>query len=143
SRHEVEPMSYYGVMRGLKEFSGRRNGLGVLTTVAARQLDGPPVHDEFDRTAVTGVMDGWHFLDHGQTWVLSGWVAGTYVDGSVARIMALQKGSRHYLQRPDARSYHLDSTATSLSGNGARLWLNKEKGNWFSNSAIGYLSPGL
>jgi hypothetical protein len=65
------------------------------------------------------------------------------VSGTAARITDVQTDSRHYFQRPDARSYSVDSSATSLTGAGARVWLNKEKGNWFSNSAVGILSPGF
>ena len=52
---------------------------------------------------------------------------------------AIQTSSRHYFQRPDAESYEVDPNATSLTGGGARVWLNKQKGNWISNSAIGFI----
>jgi hypothetical protein len=58
-------------------------------------------------------------------------------------MQSVQTNPRHYYQRPDAQSYSVDPNATSLSGTGARVWLNKERGNWISNSAIGYLSPGF
>jgi hypothetical protein len=35
----------------------------------------------------------------------------------------------------------VDSSATSLTGYGARVWLNKQDGNLISNTAIGMLSP--
>jgi hypothetical protein len=138
----VEPSSGYGVARLLKEFPERRSGLGVLTTLATRSLE-RPIEDQFNRSAFTGVLDGWHFIDSKQVWVLSGWAAGSVVNGTAARITSLQRSSRHYFQRPDAKSYDVDTSATSLEGGGARVWLNKEKGNWFSNSAVGYISPGF
>ncbi len=142
-RADVEPPAYYGVARVLKEFPERRHGLGLLTTVAYRGLDGSPLVNQFNRDAVVSVLDGWHFLDAKQVWVLSGWAGGSLVHGTAARITDLQNNSRHYFQRPDAQSFRVDTTATALGGYGARVWLNKEKGNWFSNSAIGLLSPGL
>ncbi len=140
---EVEPLSYYGVARVLKEFPERRNGLGLLTTVAHRQLDHSVLAGQLDRDAVVGVLDGWHFLDGDKTWALSGWAGGSVVTGTRDRIVSLQTNPRHYYQRPDAKSFEVDSAATSLRGGGARVWLNKEKGNWISNSAIGFLTPGL
>jgi Domain of unknown function (DUF5916)/Carbohydrate family 9 binding domain-like len=138
----VEPTSYYGVARLLKEFPERRNGLGLLTTVAHRNLE-RPIEDEFNRSSVTSIVDGWHFLGAKQSWVLSGWAGGSVVSGTVARITSLQTNARHYFQRPDSKHLDVDSSATSLQGGGARVWLNKEKGNWFSNSAVGFLSPGF
>ncbi len=140
---EVEPLTYYGVGRVLKEFPERRHGIGVISTLAARSFESRRLEDEFSRSALTTVVDGWHFLDAGKVWALSGWAGGTHVTGSPARIASIQQSSRHYFQRPDAKSYEVDPTATSMSGLGGRLWLNKEKGNWVSNSAIGFLSPGL
>ena len=140
---EVEPFTYYGVGRVLKEYPDRRNGIGLITTLAARRFESPRLEDEFNRSSLTAVTDGWHFLDRGKVWVLSGWAGGTNVTGSAARITSIQQSSRHYFQRPDAKSYEVDPAATSLSGLGGRVWLNKEKGNWASNSSLGFLSPGL
>jgi hypothetical protein len=140
---EVEPLAYYGVARVLKEFPERRHGLGLLTTVVSRDLHDAALRDQFNREAFAGVVDGWHFLDSGKTWVLSGYAAGSAVTGTAARIENIQRSSRHYYQRPDAEYTTLDPSRTSLSGGAARMWLNKEKGNVVSNSAIGFLSPGF
>ena len=142
-RAEVEPLTYYGVGRVLKEFKERRNGLGVLTTVAARKFDDSRLENDFNKAGMTGVLDGWHFLDSNKLWVLSGNLAGTYVNGTTARITSIESSSRHYYQRPDAQSYSLDTDATSLAGSAGRVWLNKEKGRFTSNSAIGFISPGF
>ncbi|NOT35321.1 MAG: carbohydrate binding family 9 domain-containing protein [Candidatus Eisenbacteria bacterium] len=143
SQHEVEPLTYYGVGRYQKEFPERRHGLGLITTVAAREFDDPRLEREFNRTSVVAAADGWHFLDAAKTWVLSGWAGASHVSGSEARITDLQLSSRRYYQRPDAESFELDTTATSLSGAGARVWLNREKGPWITNAAAGVLSPGF
>jgi hypothetical protein len=140
---EVEPLSYYGVARMLKEFPERRHGLGMLTTLTVRDPDDPALKDQFNRSALTAVVDGWHFVDANKAWVLSGWAGASHVTGTAARITALQQSSRRYYQRPDAKSFSLDPDATSLTGAGARVWLNKEKGRWMSNSALGFLSPGF
>ena len=142
-RVQAEPLTYYGVFRGLHEFHEARRGLGVNTTVVGRDLKDPALADELDRTALMTAVDGWTFLDQDKTWVVSGWAAGSYVDGTKARIAALQQDSQHYFQRPDASYLHFDPNATSLTGSGARLWLNKQNGAVLANSAIGFLSPGF
>ena len=142
-RIEVEPLTYYGVGRYAREFAERRHGLGLLTTVVARRFDDSRLEDQFNRSSVVSALDGWHFLDANRAWVLSGWAGGSIANGTKARISDLQTNSRHYYQRPDAKSFEVDTSATSLSGYGARLWLNKQKGSWFSNSAVGMLSPGF
>ena len=139
---EVEPLTYYGVGRYAKEYAERRHGIGVLGTLTARQFGDLRLEDEFNKTSGSATVDGWHFFDKNQTWVMSGWAGGSIVNGNAARMLDLQTNSRHYFQRPDAKSYSVDSSATSLEGYGARLWLNKQKGSWLSNSAVGVISPG-
>ncbi len=142
SRPEVEPLTYYGVARGLKEFPGGRNGLGAMTTLVQRRFDGGDgLRDQLDRQSLMAGLDGWHFLDREKAWVLSGWAAMSRVAGTTARMIALQEDPRHYLQRPDVGYLGVDSSATSLTGYGARVWLNHQKGSFLSNSAIGFMSP--
>jgi hypothetical protein len=140
---EVEPLTYYQVTRALKEFDKRRAGLGFFSTAVARQFEDASLESQLNRTSLFGGLDGWYFLDPKQVWVLSGWAAGSHVQGTAARITAVQRSARHYFQRPDASSYEVDTTATSLTGTGARLWLNKQSGRVMSNSGIGFLSPEL
>jgi hypothetical protein len=65
------------------------------------------------------------------------------VHGTQQRITDLQNSSRHYFQRPDANHVEVDPNATSLTGYGSRLWLNKQKGKSFANAALGFMDPGL
>jgi hypothetical protein len=143
SRADVEPLTYYGVARGLKEFAGRRHGLGAMATLAQRRLDGRGLDGLLNRQSLMAGLDGWHFLDRRQVWVLSGWTGASRVAGSRERMTALQRDPRHYLQRPDVRHLGVDSSATSLTGYGARMWLHKQEGSVLFNSAIGILSPGF
>jgi hypothetical protein len=140
---EVEPLTYYQVTRALKEFHQRRAGLGAFTTAVARRFDGGNLDRQMTRSSLLGGLDGWYVLDPKQVWCLSGWAAGSNIQGTTARITSVQRSSRHYFQRPDAGDVEVDSSATSLSGSGARLALNKQSGAVMSNTAIGYLSPGL
>lgn len=139
----VEPLSYYGALRGLKSFHRERQGLGVMTLETARAFDGTGLEDQFDRNGFVTAVDGWTALDAKKDWVVSGYVAGSRVDGTSARVTSLQRSSRRYYQRPDRDDLGVNPNATSLSGYVARLWLNRERGPWFSNSAVGVISPGF
>ncbi|MGH7645467.1 MAG: DUF5916 domain-containing protein [Gemmatimonadales bacterium] len=142
SRKEIEPLTYYGVFRAQREFPEGRQGLGTMVTATMRDFDDPTLRDEINRSAVTGGLDGWKFLDRDKEWVLTGWLAGSHVRGSESRITSLQRNSVRYYQRPDAEQTRVDPNATSLSGWAARFHLNKQKGSWFSNSGLGFISPG-
>ena len=141
SRAEVEPLTYYGVARGLKELKGGYNGLGLMTTLVQRRFEGAGLKDLLNEQSLMTGLDGWHFLDRKKLWVLSGWAGMSRVAGTEPRMIALQRNSRHYLQRPDAKSLGVDSSATSLTGFGARVWLNQQQGNLISNTAIGFMDP--
>jgi hypothetical protein len=140
---DVEPLTYYGVARGLHEFKDRRLGLGLLGSVVARRFDDPALRDELNGTALVGGFDGWAFFDQKRTWVVSGYSAMSYVQGTRARLTALQQDPRHYFQRPDARQVSLDTLATSMTGGVTRLWLNKQSGKIILNSGAGFVTPGL
>lgn len=143
STAEVEPFSYYGAARGLKEFGGGRSGLGFIATSVARDLRGDGLADVLARSALSFGADGWTFLDKDRGWALAGWGAVTTVRGSPEAMTALQRSSLHYFQRPDADWVHVDENATSLSGWAGRLYVNKQKGNIVFNAAVGAMSPGF
>ncbi|NOT33487.1 MAG: carbohydrate binding family 9 domain-containing protein [Candidatus Eisenbacteria bacterium] len=143
SKAEVEPFAYYGVMRGLREFKDRKQGLGSMVSLVQRSFDRDDLSNELNQTSAVGALDGWTSFGPNRLWVLSGWAAGTHVRGTEHRMLALQQSSRRYYQRPDAGHVSLDPDATSLSGAGARVWLNKERGQWTTNSAFGVISPGF
>ena len=138
---EVEPLTYYGIARAQKEIDGGRQGIGLLSTFAARSFQDNRLQDEMNRNGSVFALDGWTFLDDDKAWVLTGWAGLTHVEGTSARMTALQSNSQHYFQRPDATEAHMDSSATSMTGYGARFYLNRQKGNFFWNSAIGVISP--
>lgn len=144
SAASVEPSTYYGVLRGMREFNDRRQGLGLMSTAVARRFDsGDGLDAQMNRSNLVTALDGWTFLDKDRTYVLSGWVAGTNVAGTRERITSLQRSPSHYFQRPDLDYLGVDSAATSLGGYGARVWLNKQNGKVLLNSAVGFMSPGF
>jgi hypothetical protein len=143
TRAEVEPQSQYGVLRAQVEFGKRRAGLGSLATWSSRTFSEARVRDVVNAEALLGGLDGWYFLDDEKVWVLSGWAAASRVEGTAKRMIALQRSSARYFQRPDAGHVDVDSSATSLEGYGHRLWLNKQKGAFRLNAAYGEVSPGF
>jgi len=136
----IEPLTYYGVTRVQREF-GRRVGLGLLGTAAVRSFDDPALRDQLNGASLLGGLDGWLFLDSREAWVLSGWSALSRVEGSARRLIALQRSSAHYFQRPDAGHVEVDSSAASLTGFASRYWINKQKGAVLFNSAVGFVAP--
>ena len=142
-KEEVEPLSYYGVLRAQKEFNEGKQGLGFIATSVVRDLRNESLEDILNKNAFCLAVDGWTFLGKNKTWVLNGWLGGTRVEGSQSAILGLQESSLHYFQRPDAAHVELNEEATSLSGWGARFALNKQKGNFIFTTAIGALSPGF
>jgi hypothetical protein len=140
---EVEPLTYYQVTRGLREFANRRAGLGLLSTAVARRFTESALESQLNKTSLLGGLDGWYFLDPKQVWVLTGWAGASNVQGTSSRINAIQRSSRHYFQRPDAEHVEVDPDATQLTGYAGRLWLNKQSGRLMSNSAVGFISPNF
>jgi hypothetical protein len=140
-KDEVEPMTYYGVARILRGFHQDHQGVGFMTTLAARSFDDRSLANQLSRMSLMTGMDGWTFLDHDKTWVISGWSALSHVEGNDTRMLALQQNAQHYFQRPDSRYLTLDSSAAAMTGFGTRLWLNKQSGRIIANSALGFMSP--
>ena len=143
SETEIEPLSYYGIFRGQNEFGGGKQGLGFISTAALRDFKDDRLRDEINKSALTFGLDGWTFLDSSKTWVLAGWTGMTSVSGNQQRMIDLQESSRHYFQRPDANHVSVDSNRTSLTGYAGRLVLNKQKGNFFVNTAFGFINPAF
>ena len=118
-------------------------GVGVLSTLALRDFKEQRLKDEFNRSSISVGLDGWTFLDSSKTWVLAGWTGLSNVSGNSQQILDIQENSRHYFQKPDANHVSIDSSAESLTGFAGRVVLNKEKGNFFVNSAFGFITPSF
>jgi hypothetical protein len=110
---------------------------------ARRDIAGTPLADALNTSSLFLGVDGWTFLDHGKTWVVSGYGGLSRIAGSPAHLAEVQQGPRHYFQRPDNGSVEVDPAATALTGTAGRLWLNRQNGNMLFNAAAGFLSPGF
>lgn len=142
-REEVQPFSYYGILRAQREFSGGQQGFGIMGTSVVRDLRNDNLASFLNKNAFTLAVDGWTYLDKKRTWVISAWLGSTYVTGSEQAIYSLQRSSLHYFQRPDASHVKVKENARSLAGWGGRFQFNKQRGNLIVNFALGVLSPGF
>jgi hypothetical protein len=142
-REEVEPFSYYGVLRAQRDIDEGRHGIGFMATGVTRDLRTGALSSLLNRNAFSLALDGWSFLDKNRTYVVGGWFGGTRLEGTKEDILAVQESSLHYYQRPDAPQVKLDPFATSLNGWGGRLHFAKQKGNSLLLFSLGVLSPGF
>ncbi len=140
---EVEPFTHYGVLRTQKEFSEGRQGLGMMFTSVNRDLRDSTLRENLADQAYTFGIDGWTFLDEEKTWVITGLAAGSYTSGSKEYLQNLQERPYRYMQKPEMEFMKYDKNRTSLAGVYTRFMLNKQKGNFYLNSAVGAVTPGF
>ena len=138
---EVEPPSDYLVARVKRDLP--RGGFGFLATDVERDLRTPALGNLLVNRATVAGGDGYVFLDAARTWVVTGGLAASRVDGSAAAITRLQLAPQRYYQRPDAPEVSLDPNATSMSGWYGRVNLNRNAGPWTVNAALWGVSPGF
>jgi hypothetical protein len=138
---EVEPLTYYGIFRAQRDFDAGKHGIGVLSTFTNRFFKENSLQYAINKDAFIAGTDGWTFLDDDRTYVLTGWAGVSRVSGNQIRMSILQQNSRHYFQRPDASHVKVDTNATSMSGYAGRLMLNKNRGQFTFNTAVGLVSP--
>lgn len=140
-RVAVEPLSNYFAARARREWNGGQTIFGGILTSANRDLDSDALRGALHSSAYAGGVDFRHELA-GRTWALSGDVELSRVEGSTAAIIATQRRSNHYFQRPDADHLAVDSSATSLIGYSANLRLTKQAGeHWRGSIGVAATSP--
>lgn len=140
---EIEPRTYYGILRSSKEFNEGNQGLGFMATGVTRDLRTDELSQTNNRNALVFGLDGWSFLNKERDWGFMGKVIYSHVSGTEERILSLQQEPAHYYQSPDFDYVFLDSTRTSLSGYMTRFALKKTKGNVGFHTALGIISPGF
>lgn len=138
---EIEPLTHYAVVRTQKQFDSGRHSLGFILTGVNRELGDDNLKTQMSKGSYTFGVDGWVTLDKDDTYVIKGTLIGSYVHGTKDFMTSLQKRSYRYFQRPDAENYKLDPDITSMSGWYSRVMLNKQKGNFYVNAALGAISP--
>ena len=138
----VEPRTNYFAGRLIREVRSGQTAIGVIGTAVNRSLGDPRAAAVLAKSAYTGGLDfGNDFF--GRVWNVSGYLAGSRVEGTPAALTALQRTSSRYYQRPDAESFHLDPNATSLSGASGQVQIAKQTGtHWTGNVEYAVIAPG-
>ena len=139
----VEPRATYLVTRARRELTGGRSMIGGMITGVHRALDTDALRSELRSEAGTAGMDFRHETAD-RMWSLNGDATVTLVRGTPAAILAVQRASNHFFQRPDASHLSVDSSARSLFGYGTGLSLRRQGGaHWRGGIAAALTSPGF
>ena len=140
-RFAVEPLANYFVGRARREWRGGQTYFGAILTAVNRDLTSDPQRALLHRGAYASGVDFRHeFARRG--WALNGDVELSRVEGSTSAMIATQRLSRHYFQRPDADHLEVDSSATSLNGYSANLRVTKIGGtHWRGFVGSAFTSP--
>ncbi len=141
STAQVEPLSNYFVGRVRKDLNAGATVLGGLFTAANRELGDEVLEGMLHRDAYVAGADFLHTWGN-RAWSLSGYLAGTRVSGTPEVILATQRGSARYYQRPDADYLEVDADRTSLSGHIGEVSL-AHGGSWDMSVQLKQVSPGF
>ncbi len=141
---KVTPHVGYGVARVQKEFGKHASTAGLTLTGVRRDISPEdPLARLLNREAYSGGAD----VDYriaGGAYVISGLLGFSHIAGDSTAILNAQRSSARYFQRPDAESYSLDPSRTSLNGGNGSLGIFKNTGkHWLGGVEGGFESPGL
>jgi hypothetical protein len=139
----VAPLTGYGILTAQQELGRTRSTAKASFTVVQRDLaDGSALAASLARRAYTGMLDGrWRWA--GGRYDVSAFVVGSHIEGTPEAILAQQRSSRRYFQRPDADHIEIDPTRTSMSGVYAGINHSKMGGNLLWDVDFEYASPTL
>jgi len=121
----IEPAANYGVVRVQQDLRKGNSGIGLMLTSTDRALD-QWSSDVLRRGARVLGVDARHRFGQ-NNYEVSGYLAGSRVNGSAAAIDALQQNGVHNYQRPGS-SLGYDPSATSMGGATMQLSLSKNGG---------------
>lgn len=141
---KVTPFTGYAVGRLLKEFGKSASTAGVTFTGVRRDIsDGDPLGRLLNRAAYSGGANV-NYRMGGGAWEISALLGFSHIAGDSAAILNVQRSSARYFQRPDAKSYTLDPSRTSLSGGNGSIGIFKNSGrHWLGGFQASFESPGL
>ncbi|MBM3907473.1 MAG: hypothetical protein FJ363_05235 [Gemmatimonadetes bacterium] len=141
SRVEVEPLTNYFAARARREFREGQSWIGLLSTAVLRQLSDSVAALRLRSSAYVGGVDFRHEWAN-RAWSANGSISGSTIFGDPLVMVAAQRQSSRYFQRPDAGHVEVDSAATSMQGFAARLDVGKRSGTWRGNVSLSTTSPG-
>jgi hypothetical protein len=141
---QVAPLAAYGVGRFQKEVGHESSVIGVTLTGVQRDLSAQdPLSKQMNRSAYSGGADALLRVGNG-TYGIRTFAGFSHVTGETSAISLVQRSSARYFQRPGAKSYHFDSTRTSLTGGVAYFGIDKISGkHWLGGFYSGLESPAF
>jgi len=141
-RWVAEPLAEYFVGRARRELRDGRSLIGGIVTAVHRQLDSDPLAASFRSSALATGVDFRHEWSD-RSWAVRGDAEMGRIGGTAPSIVAVQRASNHYFQRPDATHLEVDSAATSLFGYSVSSAITKQSGeHWRGELAGALTSPG-
>jgi hypothetical protein len=131
----VEPLTNYFVGRVRKDLRGGNSTVGLIGTAVNRDQDSPELMSLLRKSAYSV---GFDFTNSwaDRAWSLDGSVGFSAVRGTPTAIERTQRSSARYYQRPDATSFQLDPTRTSLSGHFWQVALGKNSGRHWEGGLV-------
>ncbi|NQU85985.1 MAG: carbohydrate binding family 9 domain-containing protein [Mariniphaga sp.] len=137
----VEPLTNYFIGRLQKDYNEGNTYLGGMFTAVNRNIDDS--HMEYlHKSAYSGGIDLVHKWND-KKWQLDFSSYFSHVTGATEAITRTQKSFTRGFQRPDADYMTLDTSRTSLTGQGGKLTLWEFDGNQKFLLAFSWKSPGL
>jgi hypothetical protein len=139
----VEPLTNYFVGRVGREMRRGNTVVGAYASAVNRKLDDDVLAPFLRREAYAGGLDLQQTWDN-RTWALDASFLASHVGGSREAILATQRAPQRYYQRPDAKTFRVDSNRTSLAGVAGQVALTKLAGtHWLGNIAWQQFTPGV
>jgi hypothetical protein len=139
----AEPRTEYGVVAAQQDFKRGDSYVRGVVTGLRRDL---PSDGAFDFLPAHALGAGLRFEHqwHERDWRFSGFFAASHVRGRAPALIAVQRASNHYFQRPDATRFRVDSSATSMTGAEWRLQLERTNAlHWTGTAWVGEITQGL
>jgi hypothetical protein len=137
----VEPLANFSVLSLRRDLRDGSSGVGFMATGVNRRLD-DPLFSSLTSSAYSGGVDFFHRFGDNQ-FAVNGTFSGSRTRGDSTAIIAAQRSSARYYQRPDQDYVSVDSSATALSGFAASVQAGKVAGNWLYGTDIYAYSPGF
>lgn len=138
----VEPLTNYFVGSVGKDFNEGNTVIKGLITSVNRRMDDHYM-DYLHQSAYTGGVEFSQLLKN-KTYLISFKTFFSQVNGTEEALLRTQTSSAHYFQRPDAEHISIDSTRTSMLGNGGSLMLGKVGNSKFNfGGFLNWKSPGV
>ena len=141
-KETVEPWTNYLVGTLRKDLNGGKTVISGMVTATNRKLDEFTINDLHSSAYTAGIDFTQYFKD--QSYMLMAKTYFSQVNGSAEAITQTQLSSARYYQRPDVTHVSLDTTRTSLMGNGGTLFFGRIGGSplqfgWF----LSWKTPGV